>query len=122
MKGRARTAAVALVLVLTLVAVAAAHMALSKSAPEADAVLSESPHHIQIWFTQDPDPAVSQVTLEGPSGELELGQLMIHDDRSIMAMVESSLPSGKYTVNWRSAGDDGHTQRGDFAFTVQTAN
>ena len=61
MDSRVTTPALVLVLVLTLVAVTIAHMALSKSDPEADSVLLESPHHIQIWFTQDPDPVVSQV-------------------------------------------------------------
>ena len=122
MKLKTRTLSWCLVLVVLSAATAVAHMALSKSMPEADAVLSESPHHLQIWFTQDPDPAVSQVTLEGPRGDVDLGEMMIHDDKSIMAMVPSALPNGQYTVNWRSAGDDGHTQRDDFAFTVRAAN
>ena len=62
-----------LVLVAMVVATAMAHMALSKSMPEADAVMAGSPEHIQVWFTQAPDPAISQVTLEDGSGEVELG-------------------------------------------------
>ena len=122
MDSRVTTPALVLVLVLTLVAVTIAHMALSKSDPEADSVLLESPHHIQIWFTQDPDPVVSQVRLDGPSGDVVLGELMVHDDKSIIRIVPSSLSRGKYKVSWRSAGEDGHVQRGEFAFTVWAAN
>jgi methionine-rich copper-binding protein CopC len=44
---------------------------------------------------------------------------MIHDDKSLMATVPGPLADGAYTVTWRSAGDDGHAMRGDFAFTVR---
>jgi methionine-rich copper-binding protein CopC len=111
-----------LVLVAMVVATAMAHMALSKSMPEADAVMAGSPEHIQVWFTQAPDPAISQVTLEDGSGEVELGEMMIHDDKSVMTMVKTPLAPGTYTVRWRSAGDDGHTLRGEFTFSVKAAN
>jgi len=108
--------------VLMLVAGATAHMALSKSMPEPDSVISESPRSLQVWFTQDPDPVVSRMALDGPQGEVELGEIMFHDDKSIMVMVPSTLTIGKYLVNWRTAGDDGHIQRGEFSFTVKTSN
>ena len=110
------------VLVVASIAIAAAHMAVQKTMPEADAVLSESPHHIQIWFTQAPDPAISRLTLEGAGGEVTLADTTVRDDKSLMAMLPSQLQAGAYTVKWRTAGDDGHTQRGDFAFTVRAAD
>ena len=111
-----------LVLLAASVAAASAHMALQKTMPEADAVLTESPGHIQLWFTQSPDPAISRLTLEGTNGEVGLGDTEVKDDRSLMAMLPSKLGAGTYTVRWRTAGDDGHTQRGDFAFTVRAAD
>lgn len=117
-----RTVGWCLVLVAASVAVVAAHMAVQKTTPEADAVLSESPHHIRIWFTQSPDPVISRLTLEGANGEVALGDTRVQDDRSLMAMLPSKLDAGSYTVSWRTAGDDGHTQRGDFAFTVRAAD
>jgi methionine-rich copper-binding protein CopC len=110
------------VLIVAAAAVASAHMAVQKTMPEADAVLSESPHHVRIWFTQSPDPVISRLTLEGANGEIALGDTEVQDDRSLMAMLPSKLDAGTYTVNWRTAGDDGHTQRGDFGFTVRAAN
>ena len=119
---RMKTLGCCLVLIAAAAAVASAHMAVQKTMPEADAVVSESPHHVQIWFTQAPDPAISRLTLEGANGDVTLGDTEVRDDKSLMAMLPSKLDAGTYTVNWRTAGDDGHTQRGDFAFTVRAAD
>ncbi len=111
-----------LVLVVASVAIAAAHMAVQKTMPEADAVLSESPQHIQMWFTQSPDPVISRLALESAHGDVALGRTEVRDDKSLVAMLPSRLAAGDYTVRWRTAGDDGHTQRGEFAFTVRAAD
>ena len=96
-------------------------MAYSKSAPEKDATLDQSPTQIQVWFTQDPEPAVSRLSLEGPAGEVVLGDTEVADNRSLVAAVPRSLTPGTYTINWRSAGDDGLVQRGDFSFSIRAA-
>ncbi len=110
------------VLVVLSVATAIAHLRVDKTTPEANAVLADAPQHIQVWFTQSPDPAISLLTLEGPDGAIELGDTMIHEDKSLMAMLPSALDHGSYTVKWRTAGNDGHALRGDFAFTVRAAD
>ena len=112
----------ALVLVVASVAITTAHLRVQKSMPEADATLAGSPDHIQVWFSQEPDPAISRLTLEGADGDVALGDTSVLDDKSLKAMLPSSLAAGGYTVKWRTAGDDGHTQRGDFAFTVAAAD
>ena len=110
------------VLVVLAAATAMAHLAATKTMPEADAVVAEPPQQIQVWFTQDPDPAVSQLALEGPAGDVELGDTTVADEKSLMAMVPRALTPGSYTVSWRTAGDDGHVRRGDFSFTVRGAD
>ena len=112
----------AVVLVVASVAVATAHLRVQKSMPAADAILAAPPDHIQVWFSQAPDPAISRLTLEGAGGEIAVGETTVHDDKSLKAMLPSTLAGGDYTVRWRTAGDDGHTQRGDFAFTVLAAD
>ena len=119
---RWRTVGWGLALVAATAAAAAAHMAVRKTMPEVDAVLSESPRQVRIWFTQSPDPAVSRLRLEGANGAVTLGDTTVQDDRSLMAALPSKLDAGTYTVHWRTAGDDGHTQRGDFVFTVRAAD
>ena len=110
------------VLVLVTVATTMAHLATTRTMPEADATVEESPDRVRVWFTQDPDPAVSMLTLEGPGGDVALGETMVVGEKSLVATVTTTLAPGRYTVSWRSAGDDGHVRRGDFAFTVRTTN
>ena len=112
----------ALVLVFAAVAIATAHLRVQKSTPEADAILAAPPDHVQVWFSQAPDPAISRLTIEGGGGEIAVGETTVHDDRSLKAMLPQALAAGDYTVKWRTAGDDGHTQRGEFAFTVLAAD
>lgn len=119
---RWRTVGWGLALVAATAAAVAAHMAVRKTMPEANAVLSESPREVRVWFTQSPDPAVSRLRLESANGAVALGDTTVQDDRSLMAALPSKLDAGTYTVHWRTAGDDGHTQRGDFAFTVRAAD
>ncbi len=119
---RMKTVGWCLALVIGSVAIAAAHMAVQKTTPEADAVLTASPDHIQMWFTQSPDPVISRLALESANGDVALGKTEVGEDRSLVAMLPSKLAAGDYTVRWRTAGDDGHTQRGEFAFTVRAVD
>jgi len=119
---RLRMFAATLALVLIAAVTVAAHMAYSKSVPGKDAALAESPAQLRVWFTQDPEPALSQLSLEGPNGEVAIGKTTVSEERSVVAEVPSTLGPGSYTVKWRSAGDDGHVQRGDFAFTIRAAD
>ena len=118
---RPRTLVAALVIALAAAGAVSAHMAYSKSMPAKDAKLNTSPDHLQVWFTQDPEPALSQISLEGPDGEVSLGKTTVGDEKSLVAEVPATLAPGSYTVKWRSAGDDGHVLRGDFAFSIATA-
>ena len=117
-----RTLVVTVALGLAGTVAVSTHMAYSKSVPAKDATLPESPSELQVWFTQDPEPAVSRISLEGPAGGVTLGETTVASDRSIVASVQNPLGPGSYTVNWRSAGDDGHVLRGDFSFTVRATN
>ena len=107
-----------LALVSTL---AFAHMKVSKTAPEDGATLTEAPTSVQVWYTQEPDPAVSKMTLSGPKGEVKL---FVHPggDKSLMGMVEGSIGDGDYVVTWQTAGDDGHIQKGEYKFTVKSTD
>ena len=119
---RMKTVGWCLALVVASVAVAAAHMTVQRTMPEAGAVLTASPDHIQVWFTQSPDPLISRLALESANGDVALGTTEVRDDRSLVAMLPSRLAAGDYTARWRTAGDDGHTQRGEFAFAVRAAD
>ncbi len=96
-----------------------AHMAFSKSLPAKDSVVAAKPAKVQIWFSQAPDKAVSKMTLSGGAGEVKLGAITVDADKSMSAAVEGAMADGAYTVAWQAAGDDGHVQKGEFAFSVR---
>jgi methionine-rich copper-binding protein CopC len=120
---RRLTYAFVVTLIMTgFAATALAHMKASKMEPAADSTVTASPARIQVWFTQAPDPKVSKLELLGAAGAMTLAGFHVAADKSIVATIDGALADGRYTVRWQSAGDDGHVQRGDYAFTVKRAN
>jgi copper resistance protein C len=113
-----------MVIALSLVAAttALAHMKAAKSEPAADSTVTSSPARVQVWFTQAPDPKLSKLEVTGPAGAVKLNGFRVNDDKSIVAAVDGTLANGRYRVRWQSAGDDGHVQKGEFAFSVKQAN
>ena len=107
---------------LALASTALAHMAVKKTAPEDGAALSKAPESVQVWYTQEPKEAVSKMSLPGPNGDVSL---LVHlgGEMSLMGMIEDEdLPDGEYVVEWQSAGDDGAVQKGEYKFTLKSAD
>ena len=117
-----RTLVVTLAFGLAAAALVSAHMAYSKSMPAKDATVTESPEQLQVWFTQEPEPAVSRLSLEVPAAGFRSERRRQAARNRWWRRSPSPLEPGTYTVSWRSAGDDGHVQRGDFSFAVRAAN
>jgi methionine-rich copper-binding protein CopC len=42
-------------------------------------------------------------------------------EKTLMAAITGTMSGGTYTVNWQTAGKDGHVIKGDFTFSVKTA-
>lgn len=103
----------------------AAHMTLDKTFPADKATITTSPQQIQLWFSAAPTLAVSNITVTGPSGKVELGKLALGKsgdapDRSLVAEIKGTLAAGKHTVAWRTSGNDGHILTGSFEFTFKS--
>ncbi|MDX1579919.1 MAG: copper resistance protein CopC, partial [Gemmatimonadota bacterium] len=99
------------------------HLELDKSAPEAGAVLAESPSSVTLWFTQAPQMAGTSVRLVSGGEPLDLGDAVASEDdpKIIVLAISEPLADGEYTVVWRAMAADGHVVRGDFPFTVRAA-
>ena len=116
-----RLTAVSLAIVaLVLVSAAASwHPELTDSFPAADQVLHEAPDSIRLWFNQEPELELAEMSLEGESGTVEMGDVQAtNDPKSFKARVLTELGSGSYRVTWRAAGSDGHVIRGAYDFEV----
>jgi methionine-rich copper-binding protein CopC len=101
---------------------AARHNRLVKAEPGVDSTVTTSPSQIRLWFKEPPEVAVSSIKLaDGAGKSFATGEVKATEDRmSIAVPVTTPLPAGKYTVNWKTAGTDGHVIRGSFGFTVGT--
>lgn len=101
-----------------------AHLSLETSSPKKDETVETSPEAVTLWFTQAPQMAGTSVRLLPKGGEpLDLeAATPKEDDPSVVVLdVGETLADGDYKVMWRAMAQDGHTIRGDFGFTVQTA-
>jgi copper resistance protein C len=112
----------AIAIILAAATTLLAHMKAARSEPAAGSTLTSSPARVQVWFTQVPDPKLSKLEVTGPAGAVKLNGFRVNDDKSIAATVDGTLANGRYTVRWQSAGDDGHVQKGEFAFSVKQAD
>ncbi len=117
---RAGLAALAALVVGVLPAHAYAHGQLSSSDPPSGARLSAPPREVRLQFTEAPELALSRIEVKGPEGAVPVGRV----DRApgardtLVAPFEGATAPGTYTVEWRTAGRDGHPVRGRFEFTV----
>lgn len=94
------------------------HAKLEKTEPAANATIAAPPPHVQLFFSEAPDLAVSKLAIKGPSDKVSLVQTHVMG-KSLMAHVQGEMADGLYTVSWQTAGDDGHAQKGEFAFTLK---
>lgn len=95
------------------------HFELLRSSPTATATLTVSPAHLQLWFSQVPAAGVSTITLSENGRHVAVSKTVITaGDKSMSADPLKPLLPGHYSIHWRGAGDDGHVQQGDIAFSV----
>ncbi len=77
-----------------------------------------SPARVTFWFFEKPDLTVTKIIVKGPAGPVEISPAHAVSEKVIAADFRGKLAAGQYTVNWQTAGDDGHISKGDFSFTV----
>ncbi|MDQ2890013.1 MAG: CopD family protein [Gemmatimonadota bacterium] len=78
---------------------------------------------IQLWFSEQPEIALTGITLTNSSGvAMSLGVVTAVPDTalSVIVSISASLPAGDYTVAWRTMATDGHPSHGTFVFSVAT--
>jgi methionine-rich copper-binding protein CopC len=106
----------------TCAMLAFAHNKLMKTEPAAGAVLKTSPAHVEMWFAEKPDAAVTKIAVKGPAGAVDVAPVHAGSENAVMADIKGMLADGQYTVSWQTAGDDGHVSKGDFGFSVHVGH
>lgn len=97
------------------------HFGLSRSIPSAGESVAP-PSEVMLWFTEVPQDNSISIRLVDGRGDLVGTSEARQDeeDRTSFSISPSqTLAAGGYTVAWRGIGQDGHTVRGDFGFTVR---
>jgi methionine-rich copper-binding protein CopC len=98
-----------------------AHAKLMKTSPADKATVAKAPTSVQLWFNEAIDVKLSKVELTGPEGKVALGMVHAMESKQLMGPITGKMTDGAYTVDWQTAGDDGHVQKGSFTFTLKTA-
>ncbi len=124
-RNRARVAVLALAMTTSLVLAAAAaparHLRLERSAP-ADSSVVDSASAIRLWFSQATSLSATRVVVRAAGGDTVPTQPLTQEKAPkspVVAALASPLPSGTYSVEWRTMAADGHVVRGTFRFTVR---
>jgi LPXTG-motif cell wall-anchored protein len=116
---------VALIMSLGVLSITAAHADLERSEPAADAVLTESPKEVRMFFTQALKPETTARVLDASGNQVDNkdSKVDLNDlDRKTFTLTVPALAPGKYTVEWTSVSDeDGDSHEGSFSFTIQGA-
>jgi copper transport protein len=113
----------AALLLLCVVVPAWAHTHLVRAEPAADAVLSEAPTHVRLWFSTAVNGTRDAIEVYGPDGQRVDGrttQGVPGEASAIETTFDGRLP-GRYTVRFRVLAPDGHTVTGSHVFTVESA-
>ena len=107
------------VVVFAFVAASVFALEAQRMDPPNGQTLSRPPQHLRVFFDVLPDPAQSELTLEGPEGELRVEGLHTMGENDLMARIVGRLADGEYTARWRATGTDGSTSDGQWTFVVK---
>jgi methionine-rich copper-binding protein CopC len=100
------------------------HVHLVKSEPAANDTVPVAPAAIRLWFSQQPELAITSVKLASASGTAIALAPVARDTGAadpIVATVRGALPSGAYVVTWKTTANDGHPANGTIPFVVMEA-
>lgn len=111
---------IAIVAALSLAAPAWSHAALKSVTPADGTTLQEPPTEAVIEFTADIENTVKEATLLPPTGD-PIKDAWEASGRRITIALPATPTTGKWGVEWRVLGGDGHPLTGSTTFVVQAA-
>ena len=99
---------------------AQAHAFLSHASPAVGSTVKESPAQLELWYTEEVEPAFCKVELLDGSGKrVDHGGLKAAaGDKAELILPVPPLAPGTYKVVWHAVSVDTHRTQGDFTFTV----
>jgi len=97
-----------------------AHAFLDHASPAVGSSVPTAPAVVILWFTQDLEPAFSNVTVTNEAGQrVDLGNARIPQDSPAELQIGlKPLPRGTYLVSWHVVSVDTHPTEGTFTIDV----
>jgi copper resistance protein C len=110
----------ALALALAVAPAALAHAFLDHASPAVGSAVPQAPAVVTLWFTQDLEPAFSNVSVTNAAGQrVDLGNAKIPPGSPAELQIGlKALGPGTYTVSWHVVSVDTHPTEGTFTFDV----
>ena len=106
---------------LASASLAVAHAELVTAAPAPDSTVEVAPTELTATFSEALDGPKSSLEVRDAGGTVIAsgkGDSLLQPDGVTMILPLPALANGTYEVRWTSAAEDGHIERGTFAFTV----
>jgi copper resistance protein C len=100
---------------------ARAHAFLDHASPAVGSSVPASPPLVTLWFTQDLEPAFSDVKVTNEAGQrVDLSNAHIPQGSPDELQIGlKSLPPGTYLVSWHVVSVDTHPTEGTFTFDIK---
>ena len=97
-----------------------AHAFLDHASPAVGSSVPTAPAVVILWFTQDLEPAFSNVTVTNEAGQgVDLGNARVPQDSPAELQIGlKPLPRATYLVSWHVVSVDTHPTEGTFTFDV----
>jgi methionine-rich copper-binding protein CopC len=108
----------AIVLTVSFPVTAMAHAMLDHASPKVGSSSPAAPHEVALWFTENLEPAFSQIEVRNESGAIvSIGKARLGAGNELRIALKALGP-GAYKVSWRVLSVDTHRTQGDFSFRV----
>jgi hypothetical protein len=100
---------------------AGAHAFLDHAVPAVGATVASSPAEVQMFFTQELEPAFSTATVAAANGQvIATSPATVNpQDKTELELRLPPLAPGEYKVTWHVLSVDTHRTGGDFSFAVK---
>jgi len=100
---------------------ALAHAFLDHAVPAVGSTVATAPQQIELFYTQQLEPAFSGAELSGPEGQVITTGPATIDPQNPMEMVLKvpALAPGHYKVRWHVLSVDTHRTEGGFGFDIR---
>jgi|GEM_PF-2085228 methionine-rich copper-binding protein CopC len=101
--------------------VTARHLRLERSEPAANDTVASAPAAVRLWFSEQPELAVTTIRLSAAAGGAVALAPLTRDTGAtapVVAPLRAHPAAGTYTVWWRSTARDGHVSTGQFQFVI----